>query len=367
MSKIPPLSLCMIVKNEENFLEKCLLSVKDLVDEIIIVDTGSSDSTKEIAKKFTDKIYNFEWCDDFSAARNESLKHATKEWILVLDADEVISQEDFDRIKLLITDSSAVEGFFLEQRNYIKTLNDLNGIKVQGMDIIASSQNEMGFINSQNDSYKESLGVQGWFLTPIVRLFKNLKSVSFSGVVHESVTPSLSKIEKSSIPIHHFGKMDKQTWQKKWVLYEKLAEKKVLENKDYYSYFELGRQYLASRKLDQAKQMFLKSNELNDKYWVNWLNLGGIYLIEDNIESARDCLEKAKLLNPNSVDVYKNLGVVYAKKKNFVKAIDMFVLGLNLNANQPGIFKNMGLCYQEMGDSQRAKLAFGKAEELLLK
>src|SRR3989344_364212 len=87
------LSLCMITKNEEQFLEQCLNSVKELVDEIIIVDTGSTDKTTEIAGKFTDKIYDFKWCDDFSAARNESLKHATKNWILVLDADEQLDQK----------------------------------------------------------------------------------------------------------------------------------------------------------------------------------------------------------------------------------------------------------------------------------
>ena len=77
------LSLCMIVKDEEQFLEQCLSSVKDLVDEIIIVDTGSTDKTIDIAKKFTNNIHNFKWCDDFSKARNESLKHATKDWILI--------------------------------------------------------------------------------------------------------------------------------------------------------------------------------------------------------------------------------------------------------------------------------------------
>src|SRR3990167_5438874 len=90
------LSLCMIVKNEEKYLEQCLNSVKDLVDEIIIVDTGSTDKTKEIWKKFDFahkiKFFDFKWIDDFSAARNESLKHAAKDWILVLDADEVLDK-----------------------------------------------------------------------------------------------------------------------------------------------------------------------------------------------------------------------------------------------------------------------------------
>src|SRR3989344_2135515 len=93
------ISLCMIAKNEEKHLEECLNSVKELVDEVIIVDTGSTDKTKQIAKKFNAKIYDFKWVDDFSAARNESLKHATKDWILVLDADEVLDKEALKVIK----------------------------------------------------------------------------------------------------------------------------------------------------------------------------------------------------------------------------------------------------------------------------
>ena len=85
------LSLCMIVKNEQEDLPKCLEAVKKFVDEIIIMDTGSTDKTKEVAKKFTKNVFDFKWKNDFAAARNESLKHATGDWILCLDADEVIS------------------------------------------------------------------------------------------------------------------------------------------------------------------------------------------------------------------------------------------------------------------------------------
>ena len=83
-------SLVMIVKNEESTLERCLESVKNIVDEIVIVDTGSVDNTKEIAQRFNAKIYDFEWCNDFSAARNYALSKATGEIRLVLDADEYI-------------------------------------------------------------------------------------------------------------------------------------------------------------------------------------------------------------------------------------------------------------------------------------
>lgn len=91
------ISLCMIVKNEEKVLERCLKSIADLMDEIIIVDTGSTDRTKEIAKKYTDKIYDFEWIDDFSAARNFSFSKATKDYIYAADADEVLDEENREK------------------------------------------------------------------------------------------------------------------------------------------------------------------------------------------------------------------------------------------------------------------------------
>ncbi|MBE5937764.1 MAG: glycosyltransferase [Lachnospiraceae bacterium] len=94
-------SLCMIVKNEEKVLKRCLDSIADLMDEIIIIDTGSTDSTKEIAYSYTDKVYDYEWCNDFSAARNYSFSFATKEYIYTADADEVLDETNRNRFKLL--------------------------------------------------------------------------------------------------------------------------------------------------------------------------------------------------------------------------------------------------------------------------
>ena len=95
------ISLCMIVKNEEEVLEKCLSSVKEACDEIIIVDTGSTDRTKEIASRFTNRIINFKWIDDFSAARNFAFSHATMDYILWLDADDSLEKEEFDKLLAL--------------------------------------------------------------------------------------------------------------------------------------------------------------------------------------------------------------------------------------------------------------------------
>lgn len=95
------ISLCMIVKNEEQVLKRCLDSIYDLVDEIIIVDTGSGDSTKSIAAEYTDKIYDFEWIHDFSAARNYSFSKCSMDYIYVADADEYLDEANRMQFKLL--------------------------------------------------------------------------------------------------------------------------------------------------------------------------------------------------------------------------------------------------------------------------
>ena len=96
------LSLCMIVKNEDRFLQGCLESIKDVVDQIIVVDTGSTDKTLNIAQEYNAQIHYFDWCDDFSAARNVSIKYATGDWILWMDADERLAPESIERLARIL-------------------------------------------------------------------------------------------------------------------------------------------------------------------------------------------------------------------------------------------------------------------------
>lgn len=167
------LTLSMIVKNEERFLRGCLESVKGLVDEIVIVDTGSTDSTKEIARSFGAKVYNFEWCDDFSAARNESLGNSTGDWILYLDADERIDKSYHAKIRKLISGGKA-DAFLLQLKSKIGTREDAQ-----------------------------------YHLVSYPRLFRKIKGVAFSGEVHEQITNSLTavgaRILQSDVIIDHLG------------------------------------------------------------------------------------------------------------------------------------------------------------------
>lgn len=121
------ISLCMIVKNEEKLLDRCLSGIAPLMDEIIIVDTGSTDRTKEIAHEFTDLVYDFVWTDDFSAARNFSFSKASKEYIYTADADEVIDLENlllFSQLKkFLLPEIDIVQMLYCNQLEFGTTYN----------------------------------------------------------------------------------------------------------------------------------------------------------------------------------------------------------------------------------------------------
>ncbi|HIE56022.1 MAG TPA: glycosyltransferase family 2 protein, partial [Chromatiaceae bacterium] len=157
------ISLCMIVKNEEENLPHSLESVKSLVDEMVIVDTGSSDRTLEIAEAYGAKIYTFKWRNDFSSARNFSIEHASCPWILILDADEQISPRDHDNIKDLIRNrGKEVFGFELIQRNYVYD-SKINGI------VLCRGE------------YPEEKDFLGFLPVPVIRLFRNDPRIRFKG------------------------------------------------------------------------------------------------------------------------------------------------------------------------------------------
>jgi glycosyltransferase involved in cell wall biosynthesis len=112
---MPKISLCMIVKNEEANLEACLRPVCGLVDEIVVVDTGSTDRTKEIASDLGARVFDFLWCDDFSAARNESLRHARGEWAFWLDADHHMDEANLKKLERLFGELTEPAAYWMTE------------------------------------------------------------------------------------------------------------------------------------------------------------------------------------------------------------------------------------------------------------
>jgi glycosyltransferase involved in cell wall biosynthesis/ADP-heptose:LPS heptosyltransferase/chemotaxis methyl-accepting protein methylase len=153
----PDLSVCLIAKNEEKFIAQCLRSIRDVAKQIIVVDTGSTDNTVGIAKEFGAEIYSFKWCDDFSAARNVALEHATGDWILILDADEEIPADQ-----------------------HANLLADMKNSGVAAC--------RLPLVNRGKEADGRSF---------VPRLFRNAPGVYFFGRIHEQVFPSLLPLCKS--------------------------------------------------------------------------------------------------------------------------------------------------------------------------
>jgi glycosyltransferase involved in cell wall biosynthesis len=178
----------MIVRDEEFSLENTLLTARPHVDEMIIVDTGSTDQTLSIAKKYADRLEHFKWIDDFSAARNYSLSFATEPWILVLDADEIIAPDDYAKLKEARF-SALYDGWHLTSRRYLDSLRGHSASVKQ---------------TDTEDPFAKQY--QGYHDNQILRLFRNDDSIKYSGAVHEVVDPSISseRIGVSDVLIHHY-------------------------------------------------------------------------------------------------------------------------------------------------------------------
>ncbi|MDE6662883.1 MAG: glycosyltransferase family 2 protein, partial [Lachnospiraceae bacterium] len=114
----PQISVCMIAKNEEKHIEECLKRLKPYHYEIVLADTGSTDSTLEIAARYTDKIYHFDWINDFSAARNFALDKATNDWVLSIDCDEYIESIDEKELSVLMEKHSKDVGQILIRNRF---------------------------------------------------------------------------------------------------------------------------------------------------------------------------------------------------------------------------------------------------------
>jgi tetratricopeptide (TPR) repeat protein len=213
----------MITKNEAEHLAHCLESVRDLVDEVVVVDTGSTDGTVAIAEAFGARIGRFQWCDDFSAARNASLSLCTGDWVLSLDADEAIDSLDHRKIRQVVDHpvgkgKQEPQGFVLLSRNYL-------------MDSLSRVFDQQAQPN--RTPYREGSQFPYYADIPIFRLFRRLPHIKFEGRIHERADTFLERrrlpIGRLDAVIHHYGKLDLEGERVKRAYYLELAERDAAE------------------------------------------------------------------------------------------------------------------------------------------
>lgn len=231
------LSLCMIVKNEEENLAQCLDSIKDVCDEIVIVDTGSTDKTIEIARDFGAVIHTFPWCNDFSAARNASLVPASYTWILWLDADDRIPQISCNKIKQVIKNPPE---------------------KAYGFVVTSSSDG-----GKTGSSFKQ------------IRLFPNREEHRFTSPIHEQILPSLEKsgvpVVYTDIEVVHTGYAKPEVAQKKQIRNRDILENLVQKAANGEGHvtpvtlYTLGHAHFDLGDFDRAIDCFIDAAELAEK------------------------------------------------------------------------------------------------------
>ncbi len=324
------LSLCMIVKDEEGFLEDCLNSVKDIVDETIIIDTGSKDNTKSIADKAGAKIFDFKWKDDFSKARNFSLEKATSNWILVLDADELLDEEGKKTILELINNKehalTSIIGFKMDQRSYHPKENTET--------IPTTDQNELKEMYEGHTSSK------------LIRLFKNNPKIRFRNKVHELVEHSIKendgKIIETNIAIHHFGHLKKDKLHTKAQDYVDIMWKQLKEDPENPRYNrQVGLAFLEKGDKERAMKYLLRTLKLDPKYPGILADLAKLYTEMGNIPKAIKFFNFAIATDKKDTASMNNLAVIYMNLKKYDIARRLLETALKLEPENKCVLDNL--------------------------
>ena len=211
------ISLCMIMKNEEKLLPRCLKSVKGLVNEIIICDTGSTDQSIRIAQSFGARVLQDPWQDDFGRPRNIAIAQATMNYILVLDPDELISHTDHDKIREH-TRRPEIIAWRMDTRNYTNN-SWMSGCR----------QNPGDFLNANN--------YYGFVPSTKTRFFQNHKNIFFQKCWHELLDYDIAKykykFDTSPVPVHHYPhEINQLNVEDKKRFYLRLGRKKAALDPD---------------------------------------------------------------------------------------------------------------------------------------
>jgi len=314
------ISLAMIVKDEEAVLAHCLKSVETLVDEIIIVDTGSKDKTVEIAQSFGARIHHFKWCDDFAAARNESLKHCTNPWVLILDADEAIDPLDHEKIKDACL-HSVVDAYDLIMRNYLSTS-------------VATVHDNVAIPNKS--AYSEGSQYPFYTDNPRLRLAKRFDGLSFTGKIHENIDKTIISMGKTigelDAVIHHYGKLYRDR-----------------ENSKAQYYFTLARREAEKNPADKWNQFNLLQQALCAGLW------------ETALEAAKARIKLSPAVEP--VVLY-GAGLALQKMNRHEEAIEYFDLLLKQNPKHALVTLYKGSSYEALGNLNAARELMIKAIDL---
>jgi tetratricopeptide (TPR) repeat protein len=341
------LSIVMIAKNEESHLPRCLDSVINLADEVVMVDTGSTDKTMDIAESRGAKVVREKWQEDFAKARNRSIDEAQGRWLLWLDADDVVAVGEHDRIRNLVAkNENAAYAFIIE--------NEYEGRKGQ--------------------AFRQ------------VRLFPAGKGVRFEGAVHESLSPSLNKagipILQNDIRILHTGYNRAEDREKKMKRNHTLLQEEFGRAPDDPAVLmELGNSFFQKKDFEQAIALYLRlektagaAEKQRDVHNAAPTLLGTAFFEMGLYEDAKRWLTEACARTPDSVAPWYFLGQIALRQndpetllKMFEKVIEMrpaiSTVASDITGMKANAYAFAGNLYFVRGNFARAAELFAEAEE----
>lgn len=306
------ISLCMIIRNEERNLRRCLQSIYQWVSEIIIVDTGSNDQSLAIAKEFGAKVQTHPWHDDFSEVRNVSLEHANGDWILFLDADEELAPESYKALNKAVV-APEIEGYFVNINNY--------------------------------------LGNEGWGETCpdlVFRLFRNRKEYRFRGAIHEQIAhvilennPHAKFRIAEGLTLFHYGYLDREIESKdKKKRNLEIIERELAQNPNdrllrYHYGVELFR---LERYQEAATELIRAANGIDPNTIYLPKLLRYIVMSQHAAGQPEEALKTAHLglqFFPDYADLYYYSGLISLEQKKYSSAREYFQQATTMPEQQP--------------------------------
>ncbi len=294
---MPALSVIMIVKNEAEVLADCLRSVAPIADEIIVGDTGSDDNTVAIAQAHGARVIEVPWTNDFAAARNQTIQAAHGDWLLHMDADEVLDTRGAETLRQIVDHDDTSDAVEILLANYCNDIHAWRWTPVDSRD-------------------PATRGYAGCLPVGLLRLFRNHRGFEYREAVHENITASVREqggvIRPSDIVIHHYGyECSPERKEQKARLYLALArEKRKQYPKDLKCLYDVAEQAMACNEVAEAEEACRAALAIHPQHVETATVLATIYLGREDAQAARALLtpfEAAGIL-PNHLQVV--LGVI---------------------------------------------------------
>jgi tetratricopeptide (TPR) repeat protein len=317
------LTLCLMVKDEERYLEACLESVHRFVDDMVIIDTGSSDSTIDIAKKYTDNVSSVAFNGDFSAIRNMAIDKATSSWILFIDADEEFELEEVKKIRNLIKNApEEVAAYKFLRYNFFST--------------------------------------GGWYSGSVLKLFRNHPLIRYRKRVNESVQMSIEdlglSIKEAPVTLNHFGHCRSvQERDAKSYKYMKLMEEQLEETKgDAVLQGYIGLIARTVGQFDKALSCTEKALELNPSSATVYSFRGHVLRSVGRNEEALEAYLTSTKLRHTDAAAWNMVGVMELTLQRYEDALKSFGKAYSLNPLLIHTLINMGLSHEALGNIRKA-------------